>query len=141
MATRFEATRQTKASISKVFEHFSHPENIPKVHPDFAKGVKILAAEGDTITFEQDAAMLGRKLHSVNKLVLNRPGKALAIDTLEGDGRGSRIAMSFNETPEGTELRYVADMELGPLGFFAKGPARSTFERAADEGVKVLDSM
>jgi len=141
MPTKFEATRQTKASVSKAMDYFMHPENIPKVHPGFVKEVKVLSSDGDIMTIEQHAEMMGKKLKSVNKLVLKRAENVLEIDTIEGDGKGSKITIGLKEVPSGTELHYLANMELGPLGFFAKGPAKTTFERTTDEDAKALDSM
>ena len=141
MPTKFEATKQTKASVAKAMDYFMHPENIPKVHPGFVKDVKVLSSEGDTMTIEQHAEMMGKKLRSVNKLSLKRDQSTFEIDTLEGDGRGSKITIGLKETPAGTELHYVANMELGPLGFVAKGPAKSTFEKTIEEDAKALDSM
>jgi hypothetical protein len=32
-------------------------------------------------------------------------------------------------------------MEFGALGFFIKGPAKSSFEKVAEEDAKALDAM
>jgi hypothetical protein len=141
MPTKFEATRQTKAPLPKTVDYFMHLENMPKIHPDFVKDVKITSKEGDTMTFEEHLQMMGRKLRSVNKLSLNRQENKLEIDTLEGDGKGSKVTIALKEVPTGTEVKYSAAMELGPLGFFAKGPAKSTFERTVDEDIKTLDAL
>jgi hypothetical protein len=141
MTTRFETTRQTKAPLSKAIDYFMHPENIPKIHPGFVKDVKILSREGDTITLEEYAEMMGKKIKSIDKLSLNRKENRVEIDTIEGDGKGSRVTITLKEVPTGTEVKYSASLELGPLGFFAKGPAKSTFERTADEDAKALDGI
>jgi len=142
MTTKWEFTRQTKAPVPKVIEYFMHPENLPKLHPDFAKQVTIKGTEGDTINFEQQLELMKRKLNSVNKLTLNRDEKKLEINTLEGDGKGSRITMALTEIPNGgTEVKYIAEMELGRLGFFAKGPAKSAMERVIDEDARHLDAL
>jgi hypothetical protein len=60
---------------------------------------------------------------------------------LEGDGKGSKIWISLKEIPTGTEVNTKAAMEFGALGFFIKGPAKSNFEKVADEDAKALDGM
>lgn len=141
MPIKFEVTKQTNAPIGKAMEYFMHPEDLPKVHPSFVKEVKITSAEGDVIMLEEQMEMMGRKLRAVNKMVRNSSERKFEIDTLEGDGKGSKITISLKETPSGTEVHYLAEMELGPLGFFARGPAKSSFDKVADEDAKALDAL
>jgi hypothetical protein len=141
MPANFEVTKHTKAPMSKAMDYYMHPENLPKVHPSFVKEVKIMSSEGDTIDLEQHMEMMGRKLRSVNKMVRNNNEHKFEIDTLEGDGKGSKITISLKEIPSGTEIHYSAVMELGRLGLFAKGPAKSSFEKVADEDAKAMDAL
>lgn len=139
MPAKFDVTKQTKAPIAKAMDYFMHPENLPKVHSSFVKEVKIMSSEGDTITLEQHAEMMGRKLKSVNRLVRNVNDHRFEIDVVDGDGKGSKITIALKEIPSGTELQYHAELELGPLAMFAKGPAKSNFERTAEEDARALD--
>ncbi len=141
MPTKYDVVKQTKAPIAKAMDYYFHPENLPRIHPDFVKEVKIVKTEGNTITLEQQMEMMGRKLRSVNRMTRNDAERKFVVDTLEGDGKGSKITMALNETPSGTEVRYSAEMEFGPLGFFIKGPAKSSFERVAEEDVRALDAL
>lgn len=141
MPTNFEVTKQTKASIEKAMDYYFHPENLPKFHPGFVKDVKVISTEGDTIVLEQNMEMMGRKLHAKNKLTRDAAGRKFEVDTLEGDGKGSKIWISLKEAASGTEITTKASMEFGALGFFIKGPAKSNFERVADEDAKALDTM
>jgi hypothetical protein len=141
MPAKFEVTKQTKAPLSKAMDYYMHPENLTKVHPSFIKEVKVLSADGDTITLEQHAEIMGRHLKATNKMVRNSAEHKFDIDTLEGDGKGSKITIALKEIPTGTELHYWASLELGPLGLFAKGPAKNQFEKTAEEDAKALDAM
>jgi hypothetical protein len=142
MATKWEFKRQTRAPVSKVIDYFAHPENLPKVHPDFVKNVTIKSSDQDTINFEQQMELMKRKLVSQNKMTVNRQENKVVVDTLDGDGKGSKVTMALKEIPRGgTEIDYMAEMELGPLGFFAKGPAKSAMEKVADEDAKNLDAL
>jgi hypothetical protein len=141
MATKWEFKRQTKAPASKVIDYFSHPENLPKVHSDFVKQVTIKSTNQDTINFEQQMELMKRKLVSQNKMTVNRQGNQVVVDTVDGDGKGSKVTMAIRELSSGgSEIDYIAEMELGPLGFFAKGPAKSAMEKVADEDARNLDS-
>jgi hypothetical protein len=141
MATKWEFTRQTKAPVSKAIDYFMHPENLSKLHSDFIKQITIKGTEGDTITFEQQMEMMRRKIVSQNKLTLNRQDNKITVDTFDGDGKGSRVTMALRELPTGgTEIHYMAEMELGPLGFFAKGPAKSAMEKVTEEDARNLDA-
>ena len=141
MPARFETTIQTKAPLTKALDYYMRPENLSKIHPGFVKDVRIISREGDVVTIEQHAEIMGRKIRSVNKMTLDRPTNTFNIDTLDGDGKGSKILMVVKEIPMGTEVRYSATLELGALGFFAKGPAKSTFERTAQEDRQQLDAL
>jgi Polyketide cyclase / dehydrase and lipid transport len=140
MPAKWDITTQTRAPVEKVIEYFTHPENLPKVHPEFVKSVTIKTREGDTISFEQQMELMRRKIISQNKMNVNRTENKLEINTVEGDGKGSKITMNFVPMPSGTEIHYHAEMELGALGVFAKGPAKSTMERVAKEDAAQMDS-
>jgi len=47
---------------------------------------------------------------------------------------------SFKELPNGTEIKYTHTMEMGSLGFLAKGWWQSAVEKELDEVVKRLDA-
>ena len=140
MPTRFETVIQTKATLAKALEYYTHPENLAKSHPDFIKEVKVTSREGDTINLEEHTEMMGRKLRMVNKMWLDRSTNTLHVDTLDGDGKGSKMTMFIRELPTGTEIHYDAAMEFGALGFFVKGRAKATFEKVAQEDKQQLDS-
>jgi hypothetical protein len=141
MANKWEFTRQTKAPVTKAIDYFMHVENLPKVHPEFVKSVTVKSTEGDSVVFEQQMEMMRRRIVSQNKLTLDRMANKIVIDTFDGDGKGSKITMSMKPTQDGgTEVNYVAEMELGPLGFFAKGPAKSAMEKVTLEDAKNLDA-
>jgi hypothetical protein len=142
MPTKWEFTRQTKAPIAKAMEYFTHPENLSKVHSDFVKSVTIKSNDGNTITFEQQMEMMRRRIVSQNKMTVDQQNGKIVVDTFDGDGKGSKVTMAMKSLPNGgTEINYIAEMELGPLGFFAKGPAKSAMEKVTMEDAKNLDAM
>jgi hypothetical protein len=141
MPTKYDIVKQTKAPMAKAMDYYMHPENLPKVHPDFVKDVKVTSRQGDTLMLEQEMEMMGRRLKAVNKMTWNSAERKLEVDTLEGDGKGSKITIALKEIPSGTEMHYWAEMEFGALGFFIKGRAKASFEKVAEEDAKALDAM
>jgi hypothetical protein len=141
MPTKYDVVKQTKAPLSKAMDYYTHPENLPKVHPDFVKDVKIISTEGNVIKLEQHMEMMGRKLRAVNTMTRNDAEHKFEVNTLEGDGRGSKITIALKEIPSGTEMHYWAEMEFGALGFFIKGKAKASFEKVAAEDAMALDAM
>jgi hypothetical protein len=141
MPTKYDTVVQTKAPIGKAMDYYSHPENLPKVHPDFVKDVKVLSTEGNTIKLEQHMEMMGRNLKAVNTMTRDDMAHKFVVNTLEGDGKGSKITIELKEVPSGTEIHYWAEMEFGALGFFIKGKAKQSFEKVAQEDAKALDAM
>ena len=67
----------------------------------------------------------------------------MTAEVLDGDSKGSVMVVSVRELPgnAGTEIKYDASLELGALGFLAKGRSKSMWEKTADATVKHLDSM
>jgi RNA 3'-terminal phosphate cyclase len=141
MPSRFETTIQTKAPLAKAVDYYTHPENLPRLHPSLVKDLKIISREGDAVSRELHSEIMGRKIKSLNKMTLDRSLNTFNIDTFDGDGKGSKIVMVVKEIPTGTEVRYSAALELGALGFFAKGPAKTAFEKIAQEDRQHLDAL
>jgi hypothetical protein len=141
MPTKYDVVKQTKAPISKAIDYYSHPENLPKVHPDFVKDVKIISREGDTIKLEQQMEMMGRKLKAMNTMKWNPAENKFEVNTIEGDGKGSKITIELKSIPAGTEMHYWAEMEFGAIGFFIKGRAKDSFVKVAEEDARALDAM
>ncbi len=101
MPTKYDVVKQTKAPMSKAIDYYSHPENLPKVHPDFVKDVKIISRDGNTIKLEQQMEMMGRKLKAVNTMAWDSANNKFEVDTLEGDGKGSKITIAVEADPVG----------------------------------------
>jgi len=142
---RWEFVRETKAPRSKVEAVLAEPrfvEELPKRHPDFIKQAWIKKKEGNETTYEQQIEIMGRRMNSINKMTFDLAAHRVLLDTTDGTGKGSRIVIIFTENPTGgTQLNFSAEMELGPLGFLAKGRAKATMEKAGDEDAKFLDSL
>jgi len=141
MPTNFEFTRQTKANISDTMDFYMHPEFIPQV-TDMIKQVTIKSKDLDTVVYEWQGEMMGRKVSGVNRLTLDKDAHTITTETIEMQGgqKGSKMTDSFKELPNGTEIKATHAMEMGALGFLAKGWWKSAVEKELDEEVKRLDA-
>ena len=141
MPTSFEFTRQTKANISDTMDFYMHPEFIPQV-TDMIKQVTIRSKDPDTVVYEWQGEMMGRKVSGVNRLTLDKDAHTITTETIEMQGgkKGSKMTDSFKELPNGTEIKCTHAMEMGTLGFLAKGWWKSVVEKELDEEVKRLDA-
>ena len=142
MPTNFEFTRQTKANIADTMDFYMHPEFMAQISPDVFKQVTIKSKDADTITYEWRGVMMRRKVVGVNRLVLNRDAHTIVTETIEMQGgqKGSKFTRSFKELPTGTEINFTQAVEMGALGFLAKGWWKSVIEKGFDEEVRRLDA-
>ncbi len=120
-----------------------NPEDLPKLNPDAFKQITIKSREENTITYDMQGQMMGRKLSMLAKQTLDRDAKKMTAEILDGDSKGSVMVVSLRDLPNnaGTEIKYSASLELGALGFLAKGSSKSVWEKTADSTVKHLDSI
>ena len=142
MPTNFEFTRQTKANIADTMDFYMHPEFMPEILPDVMKQVTIKSKDADTIIYEWRGELMRRKVVGVNRLTLNKGAHTIVEETIEmhGGPKGSKMTYSFKELPNGTEIKSNQAMEMGALGFLAKGWWKSVVEKGLDEEVKRLDA-
>jgi len=140
MPTNFEFTRQTKANISDTMEFYMHPELMVQISPDVFKQVTIKSKDEDTIIYEWRGEMMRRSIVGVNRLVRDKNAHTMVTETVEGPPKGSKMSYWFKELPNGTEIKCTQAMEMGPLGFLAKGWWKSVVEKGFDEEVKRLDA-
>lgn len=139
MPSTWEFTRETKADLPRTMEYITHVEDLPKLDPENFKQVTIKSRDDNTVTFEMQGVLMGKKMMSVVRSTLNKDSRTVSVDTIDGDAKGSKMTLYFRELPNGTEIKYTAALELGALGFIAKGASKTAFEKVADGAVKHLN--
>lgn len=116
-------TETIKASTEKVFGFISDFENAPK-YSNYWKSVKPVKREDNSVTYETMAEAEGRKINSVTRIT-SRPNERLDTETMEGDGKGTRMSFILSGVPEGTQLTLQGEMVLPGfakmLGSIVKG--------------------
>jgi hypothetical protein len=141
MVFRFELVRTIRADRGKVLSYFTKVEDLPRLHPTYVKAVNVISREGNRILFEQEVQMKGRRLRSKNQMMVFPDQGRIEVQTLEGDGRGSKVTMMCMEVSGGTLLRLLGELRLGPLEFLFKGVARSLAEKTLDEDVRNIEAI
>ena len=139
MAVDFDLLETVNAPKEQVMAHFIKVEDMPKFHPKMARKVEVLEKSDSAIKYTLETKVMLKKMESVNNMAIDRAGGTLVTETLEGDGKGSRITMAFTEKDGRTDISLKASMELGVLGSIGKGMATSMWKEAIGEAKTVLE--
>ena len=139
MAVDFDLLETVNAPKEQVMAHFIKVEDMPKFHPKMARKVEVLEKSDSAIKYTLETKVMLKKMESVNNMAIDRAGGTLITETLEGDGKGSRITMAFTEKDGRTDISLKASMELGVLGSIGKGMATSMWKEAIGEAKTVLE--
>lgn len=139
MAVEFDLSETIDASKEEVMTFFEKVEDIPKHQPKMAKSVEIIEKTGNLIKYKLEGKVMFKKIESVNSLTIEKDSGKLITDTLEGDGKGSKITISFVEKDGKTEMNLKGTMELGALGSLGKGKVSSMWKDAMEQAKQVLE--
>ena len=139
MSVDFDLLETVSAPKEKVMAHFIKVEDMPKFHPKMARKVEVLEKSDSAIKYTLETKVMLKKMESVNNMAIDRAGGTLVTETLEGDGKGSRITMAFTEKDGRTDISLKASMELGVLGSIGKGMATSMWKEAMEQAKTVLE--
>ena len=113
-----------KAPPEKVFSFLSDFEKAPQ-YSNYWKLVKLVKREGNSVTYETVSEAEGRKTNSVTKIT-TQPSVRLDAETIDGDGKGTRMSFILAGVPEGTQLTLQGEIVLpGFLGGIVKGRIES----------------
>jgi len=141
---KFEITEVIKASRSKVFEHFSKVEDLPKLHPDYVKALNVVSRDNNTVIYDVEneikTARMTRKLNSRNKLI-SYPEERIEIETLDGSGKGSKVILTFMEVEEGTKVDISAELKLGLLVKFLPSKPEDVTRKMLEQDKSYLESQ
>ena len=116
------------APPEKVFALVSDFEKAPQ-HSNYWKSVKLLSKEGASSTYSTVAEAEGRQMKSVTRITPH-PIERIDAETIDGDGKGTKMAFTFAKTPNGgTQLTLEGDIVLPGfakmLGGLVKGRIES----------------
>jgi len=116
-----------KAPPEKVFALLSDFEKAPQ-YSSYWKSVKLVSRDGNSSTYQTVAEAEGRQLKSVTRMtpVLN---ERIDAETIDGDGKGTKMAFKLTKIPDGTQLTLEGEIVLPGfakmLGGLVKGRIES----------------
>ena len=116
-----------KVPPEKVFALLSDFEKAPQ-YSSYWKSVKLVSRDGNSSTYQTVAEAEGRQLKSVTRMttVLN---ERIDAETIDGDGKGTKMAFKLTKIPNGTQLTLEGEIVLPGfakmLGGLVKGRIES----------------
>lgn len=122
----------------KVFAFVSNFEKAPQ-YSTYWKSVKLLNREGNSATYETVAEAEGRKIVSVTR-IRSQPNERMDTETIEGDGKGTKLAFEFQSIPSGTQITIEGDMVLPGFAKMLGGLVKGRIESGMREELKIIKS-
>jgi len=140
MVIKIDLAKVVNAPIQSVYKHFSNVEELPIRHPNHVKNIKIVSREETGLVFEQESSLIGKKIRSTNKVVLNPDQNRIETEVIGGDGKGSKTTTTFSGDNDTTQIRVEGDLHLGRLERLFSKAVKSTAEKLLNEDVKIIES-
>ena len=135
-------TETVKATPEKVFSFLSDFEKAPQ-YSNYWKSVKLVKREGNVATYGTVAEAEGRKMKAVTKIT-SQSNHRLDAETVDGDGKGTRMNFMLASVPEGSQLTLQGEIVLPAfaklLGGIVKGRIESGMKQELSMIKKVLES-
>lgn len=125
-----------KASPEKVFSFLSDFEKAPQ-YSNYWKSVKLVKRDGNSVTYETVSEAEGRKMTSVTKITA-QPNQRLDAETVDGDGKGTRISFILAGVPEGTQLTLQGEIVLPGFAKLLGGIVKGRIESGMKEELKII---
>jgi hypothetical protein len=138
MTVRIDLSKEVRSSVQRTLQYFTNVEDLPRFHPEYIKNVRIIHRQGSNnnknIEFEQEASFHGKKIKSLNKLVIHE--NSIIIETIGGNGKGSRTNIRCQElSPENTRITLEGELHYGLLEKLLSGSIHAITERMLKEDI------
>jgi carbon monoxide dehydrogenase subunit G len=125
-----------KAPPEKVFSFLSDFEKAPQ-YSSYWKSVKSVKREGNSVTYETEAEAEGRKIKSVTKMT-GQPSQRLDAETVDGDGKGTRMSFVLAGLPDGTQLTLQGEIVLPGFAKLLGGVVKGRIESGMKEELRII---
>jgi uncharacterized membrane protein len=137
------SSREVNASSDQVLEYFMDIQNLPRFHPEFIKNVTILEQQANNITFRQEASFFGNNVSSINRLTKLPSNDTIIIETIDGNGKGSKFSLTWQETsPNNTHITLDGEFVFqSPPGRPLDDVIRMVAEKRLDEDVIHIEQL
>src|SRR5919106_3470742 len=143
MTVRIDLTKEVKASVQHVLDYFMNVEELPRLHPEYIKNVRIVSreeGENNNIEFEQEGSFHGKKITSINRLTRLGTGNTIRIEIIDGNGKGSVTTIRCQEvSPDSSQIRLEGDLHYGILEKILSRSIHSITEKTLEEDIHNLE--
>jgi polyketide cyclase/dehydrase/lipid transport protein len=143
MTIRIDLTKEVKASVQRVLDYFLNVEELPRLHPEYIKNVRIVSreeGENNSIEFEQEGSFHGKKITSVNRLTRLSSENTIRIEIIDGNGKGSVTNISCQElSPGNSQIRLEGELHYGILEKFLSRSIHGITEKTLEEDIHNLE--
>ncbi len=129
-------TETIKVPIERVFSFISDFEKAPQ-YSNYWKSVKLMEREGNSATYETVAEAEGRKMNSTTKITA-LPSQKLETETVDGDGKGTRMNFTLSGVPEGTQVVLQGDIVLPGFAKLLGGIVKGKIESGMREELLIM---
>ncbi len=128
-----------KVPPEKVFSILSDFEKAPQ-YSNYWKSVKLIGREGNSATYETVAEAEGRKLKSVTRIT-PQPTEKINAETIDGDGKGTRLTFNLSKIPEGTQVTLEGDVVLPGFAKMLGGLVKGRIESGMKEELATVKKL
>jgi len=127
-------TETIKASPEKVFGFISDFEKAPQ-YSSYWKSVRVVKRDDNSVTYETVAEAEGRKMNSVTRIVA-QPSQRLDAETIDGDGKGTKMSFVLTGVPQGTQLELQGEIVLPGFAKLLGGMVKGRIESGMKEELR-----
>ena len=131
-------SESVKAPPENVFSFVSDFEKAPQ-YSKYWKSVKLLNRESNSATYETVAEAEGRKIVSVTK-ISSQPNERMDSETIDGDGKGTKLTFRFQSVPGGTQITLEGDVVLPGFAKMLGSLVKGRIESGMREELKIIKS-
>jgi hypothetical protein len=124
------------ASPEMVFSFLSDFEKAPQ-YSNYWKSVKLVKRDGNSATYETVAEAEGRKIRSVTEIAA-QPSQRLDTETVDGDGKGTKMNFILSGVPEGTQLTLQGEIVLPGFARMLGGLVKGRIEAGMREELEII---
>jgi hypothetical protein len=126
----------TRVRSTKVFSFLSDFEKAPQ-YSTYWKSVKAVKREGNSVTYETVAEAEGRKINSVTKITA-QPSHRLDAETVDGDGKGTRMSFILAGLLDGTQLTLEGEIVLPGFAKLLGSVVKGRIESGMKEELRII---
>jgi DNA-binding Lrp family transcriptional regulator len=124
-------SENVNAAPDEVFTFLNNFERAPEFSSIW-KSVKLVKRVGNTSVYDTVAQVEGQRMKSVTRII-SRSVEAIDAETVDGDGKGTKISFIIRAVPTGTQLTLEGTI-VPPgfakmLGVLLKGKIESGMKR------------